>query len=203
MAPTARIAPSGDQAKLKSGSTPGRTRTRWPVRSHRRTDPPALADATIWLSGDQARQRTGAVCPVRVATGAPAAVHRRAVSSWPSGWPGVVARSVPSGDQARVVVGPLIPARDQAGVLMGAFAAGVSGRVAAGTEEPQAVPAGSAGSRLTGARVDVRVDVVAETIGVVVGAVRVAGADVTGAPQAARKHAVRVARMRSRRAWAR
>jgi hypothetical protein len=91
-------------------------------------------------------------------------------------------------------------ARDQVGVLAGAFGAGVGGRAAAGTEEPQAVPAGSGGRRFTKAMVGVTVGVVARRLAVVV-AVGPGVADGTGAPQAATAQAMRTVRTRRRLAW--
>ena len=65
--------PSGDQARLKTGSVPCSNRTSCPCRSQNLTSPAREAPARSALSGDQARQVTAAPPSARVANFAPSA----------------------------------------------------------------------------------------------------------------------------------
>jgi hypothetical protein len=64
----------------------------------------------------------------------------------------VLARSEPSGDQATVDTGPLTPDRNQVGERTGPLGVEVEGSEPGGTDEPQAVPAGSNGRSVGGDR---------------------------------------------------
>lgn len=131
MVPTARVAPSGDQAKLitrPGGSAVLSVRAASPEADQSRTVVSSDPEARALPSGDHARLVTAAVCPSSVARSAPVGLQSRIVESLVSGGdPELVAKRVPSGDQAMTVTGPLRLGSTVGRLLVAGDARGVPG----------------------------------------------------------------------------